>query len=53
MFTGMKELNSIQSIVFDMNEKLLICAPTGAGKTNVTLLTVVHEIEQHVIDCDV
>ncbi len=26
----------------------LVCAPTGAGKTNIALLTVLHEIEQHI-----
>lgn len=33
---------------YHTNENLLICAPTGAGKTNIALLTVVHQIEQHV-----
>lgn len=51
-FEGVQRLNRIQSVVFDAayhtNENLLICAPTGAGKTNVALLTVMHEIEQHV-----
>ena len=48
----MKSLNRIQSLVFETaytsNENLLICAPTGAGKTNVAMLTVVHEIKQHI-----
>uniref|UniRef100_A0A8C7XEW1 Activating signal cointegrator 1 complex subunit 3 n=1 Tax=Oryzias sinensis TaxID=183150 RepID=A0A8C7XEW1_9TELE len=48
---GMKRLNRIQSIVFETaynsNENLLICAPTGAGKTNIAMLTVLHEIRQH------
>ena len=51
-FQGVKTLNRIQSIVFDTayhtNENLLICAPTGAGKTNIALLTVVHQIRQFV-----
>lgn len=50
-FKGMKRLNRIQSIVFDTayntNENMLICAPTGAGKTNIAMLTVLHEIRQH------
>ena len=50
-FAGMKSLNRIQSVVFETayqtNENLLICAPTGAGKTNIAMLTVVHEIKQH------
>ena len=48
----MKTLNLIQSVVFDAayrsNENLLICAPTGAGKTNIAMLTVVHELKQHI-----
>lgn len=51
-FKGVKALNRIQSIVFDTvyntNENLLICAPTGAGKTNVAMLAVLHEVKQHV-----
>ncbi|XP_073192970.1 activating signal cointegrator 1 complex subunit 3 isoform X7 [Lepidochelys kempii] len=52
VFKGMKRLNRIQSIVFETaystNENMLICAPTGAGKTNIAMLTVLHEIRQHV-----
>ncbi|SPQ96759.1 Sec63 Brl domain [Plasmodiophora brassicae] len=44
--------NRMQSRCFEpayrSNENLLICAPTGAGKTNVALLCVLHEIKQHV-----
>ncbi|KAK6029208.1 Sec63 domain protein [Ostertagia ostertagi] len=29
------------------DEHLLLCAPTGAGKTNVALLTILHEIGKH------
>ena len=51
VFRGVKRLNRIQSIVFETayntNENLLICAPTGAGKTNIAMLTVLHEIRQH------
>uniref|UniRef100_A0A8D0L2G8 Activating signal cointegrator 1 complex subunit 3 n=1 Tax=Sphenodon punctatus TaxID=8508 RepID=A0A8D0L2G8_SPHPU len=51
-FKGMKRLNRIQSIVFETayntNENMLICAPTGAGKTNIAMLTVLHEVRQHV-----
>lgn len=50
-FQGVERLNRIQSVVFDTayhtNENLLICAPTGAGKTNIALLTIVHQIRQH------
>lgn len=52
VFKGMKRLNRIQCIVFETayntNENLLICAPTGAGKTNIAMLTVLHEIRQHI-----
>ncbi|KAG0411958.1 hypothetical protein HPB47_010909, partial [Ixodes persulcatus] len=51
-FKGVETLNRIQSIVFDTvyntNENLLICAPTGAGKTNVAMLAILHEVKQHV-----
>ncbi|XP_025075139.1 activating signal cointegrator 1 complex subunit 3 [Pogonomyrmex barbatus] len=53
-FNGITSLNRIQSIVFDAayntNENLLICAPTGAGKTNVAMLTVVHQLKQNIQD---
>eukprot|EP00984_Skeletonema_dohrnii_P009199 scaffold3511_cov144-Skeletonema_dohrnii-CCMP3373.AAC.8 len=43
-FEGCDSLNPMQSTVFDAayntRENLLICAPTGAGKTNVAMLTV-------------
>ncbi|CAH8557491.1 unnamed protein product [Schistosoma turkestanicum] len=45
VFHGIKELNLIQSVVYPLayhtSENLLISAPTGAGKTNVALLTIV------------
>ncbi|CAH1724972.1 activating signal cointegrator 1 complex subunit 3 [Aphis gossypii] len=51
-FHGINNLNRIQSVVFEAayntNENLLVCAPTGAGKTNVALLTIVHQIKQHI-----
>ena len=51
-FKGTRCLNRIQSVVFDAayktNENLLICAPTGAGKTNIAMLTVIHELKQHI-----
>lgn len=50
-FKGTKELNRIQTIVYPTayhtNENLLICAPTGAGKTNVAMLTIVNVIRAH------
>jgi activating signal cointegrator complex subunit 3 len=53
-FRNVKTLNRIQSIVFDMayntNQNLLICAPTGAGKTNIAMLTVVNQIKKHFVE---
>lgn len=53
-FNGVTSLNKIQSIVFNAayntNENLLICAPTGAGKTNVAMLTIVHQLKQNIHD---
>ncbi|KAG9057370.1 hypothetical protein FS842_007071 [Serendipita sp. 407] len=50
-FPGYKSLNRIQSIVyhtaFKTNENMLICAPTGAGKTDVAMLTILRAIDQH------
>ncbi|CAB3373375.1 Hypothetical predicted protein [Cloeon dipterum] len=50
-FAGIESLNRIQSVVFETaynsNENLLICAPTGAGKTNVALLTVMNVVKQY------
>jgi len=50
-FQGMKTLNPVQSKVyptaFSSDENMLVCAPTGAGKTNVALLTVMHELGNH------
>ncbi|XP_076060028.1 U5 small nuclear ribonucleoprotein l(3)72Ab [Oratosquilla oratoria] len=47
-FDGFKNLNRIQSRLYkaamDTDENLLLCAPTGAGKTNVALLTILREI---------
>jgi activating signal cointegrator complex subunit 3 len=52
VFTGTKFLNRIQSVCFHTayrsNENMLVCAPTGAGKTNVAMLTVLREISKHI-----
>lgn len=46
--SSVKALNPIQSRVYDAAFKsahnLLICAPTGAGKTNIALLTILQQI---------
>lgn len=50
-FEGYKSLNRIQSRIFETayhsNENILVCAPTGAGKTNIAMITVLREIGQH------
>jgi hypothetical protein len=47
-FAGMSALNRVQSKVYDCAlfsaENMLLCAPTGAGKTNVAMLCLLHEI---------
>ncbi|KAF8309549.1 Sec63-domain-containing protein [Clavulina sp. PMI_390] len=50
-FPGYTSLNRVQSIVFKTaytsNENLLICAPTGAGKTDVAMLTILRVLDQY------
>ncbi|KAG2146706.1 Sec63-domain-containing protein [Suillus clintonianus] len=50
-FPGYSSLNRIQSIVYPTaygsNENILVCAPTGAGKTDVAMLTILRVINQH------
>jgi len=44
-FAGTTTLNPMQSATFDVafhsRDNMMVCAPTGAGKTNVAMLTVV------------
>ena len=50
-FSGMTTLNRIQSRVYETAmfsaENLLLCAPTGSGKTNVAMLSILHQIGLH------
>lgn len=50
VFKGITHLNQLQSSVkdcaFGSDENMLVCAPTGAGKTNVALLTILREVER-------
>ncbi|RVX72368.1 hypothetical protein B0A52_03556 [Exophiala mesophila] len=50
-FGSAKELNRIQSKCFPSafgdDGNMLICAPTGSGKTNVAMLTILREIGKH------
>nr|GLL27460.1 DExH-box ATP-dependent RNA helicase DExH12-like [Ipomoea trifida] len=47
-FRGMTQLNRVQSKVYETAlftpENILLCAPTGAGKTNVAMLTILQQI---------
>eukprot|EP00842_Homolaphlyctis_polyrhiza_P001558 jgi/Hompol1/2402/HPOL_002192-RA len=56
VFKGYQSLNRVQSIVYpvayETNENMLVCAPTGAGKTDVAMLTVLRTISQHVDEYD-
>eukprot|EP00906_Rhabdomonas_costata_P006818 RCo009880 len=51
-FEGVTELNVVQSALyeaaFQSQENLLLCAPTGAGKTNVAVLTIMSELGKHI-----
>ncbi|CCU77629.1 activating signal cointegrator 1 complex subunit 3 [Blumeria hordei DH14] len=51
-FKGYKTLNRMQSLVYpiayETSENMLICAPTGAGKTDAAMLTILHTIGQNV-----
>ncbi|CAI9118155.1 OLC1v1019682C1 [Oldenlandia corymbosa var. corymbosa] len=47
-FKGMTHLNRVQSRVYQTAlfsaDNILLCAPTGAGKTNVAMLTILQQI---------
>ena len=47
-FKGYKALNRMQSLLYEVayktNENMLICAPTGAGKTDAAMLTILNAI---------
>ncbi|WFD24297.1 RNA helicase [Malassezia equina] len=47
-FAGATTLNPVQSkcypVAFGSDEPMLLCAPTGAGKTNVAMLTIMREL---------
>ncbi|KDE06013.1 pre-mRNA splicing factor [Microbotryum lychnidis-dioicae p1A1 Lamole] len=50
-FKGTTSLNPVQSrlypIAFGTDEPILLCAPTGAGKTNAAMLTILNELSKH------
>lgn len=49
---NVKALNEIQSVVlpvaFQSDVNMLICAPTGSGKTNIALLSILRALEKNV-----
>lgn len=51
-FKGYKTLNRMQSLVYPVayktSENMLICAPTGAGKTDAAMLTVLNTIAKNI-----
>ncbi|KTW29425.1 hypothetical protein T552_01377 [Pneumocystis carinii B80] len=51
VFGNTEKLNPIQSklypMAFEKDDNLLICAPTGAGKTNVAILCILNELKKH------
>ncbi|KAL2364240.1 hypothetical protein RJZ56_002810 [Blastomyces dermatitidis] len=50
-FSGYKSLNRMQSLLYQVayktNENMLICAPTGAGKTDAAMLTILNVIAKN------
>ncbi|KAJ9458179.1 putative U5 small nuclear ribonucleoprotein 200 kDa helicase [Diplonema papillatum] len=53
-FAKMTTLNAMQSkafpCAFERDDHMLLCAPTAAGKTNVAMLAVLHEVSKCVRD---
>ena len=51
LYIGIEKLNRVQSKMCDValrtSENLLLCAPTGAGKTNVAMLTILNVLGQY------
>ncbi|CBY00034.1 similar to activating signal cointegrator 1 complex subunit 3 [Plenodomus lingam JN3] len=52
-FKGYKTLNRMQSLVYPVayktSENMLICAPTGAGKTDAAVLTILNTVARNII----
>jgi antiviral helicase SLH1 len=50
-FKGYKALNRMQSLVYPVayntSENMLICAPTGAGKTDAAMLTILNTVAKY------
>jgi activating signal cointegrator complex subunit 3 len=52
VYDDSETLNALQSSIFDAvyntDENILCCAPTGAGKTNVALISITRLLQRHV-----
>ena len=52
-FKGYRSLNRMQSLLYPVayhtGENMLICAPTGAGKTDAAMLTILHAISKNTV----
>lgn len=52
-FKGYKSLNRMQSLVYPVayntSENMLICAPTGAGKTDAAMLTILNTVAKYTV----
>lgn len=52
-FKGYTTLNRMQSLLYEVayktSENMLVCAPTGAGKTDAAMLTILNTIAKNVI----
>ncbi|KAF2133628.1 Sec63-domain-containing protein [Dothidotthia symphoricarpi CBS 119687] len=52
-FKGYTALNRMQSLVYPVayktSENMLICAPTGAGKTDAAMLTILNTIAKNIV----
>ncbi|KAL8801301.1 MAG: hypothetical protein Q9182_004566 [Xanthomendoza sp. 2 TL-2023] len=52
-FKGYRSLNRMQSLVYPVayrtSENMLICAPTGAGKTEIAMLAILNAISHNIV----
>ena len=50
-FPSYKNFNKVQTVIYptayNSNENILVCAPTGAGKSDIAILTILNTIKQH------
>lgn len=50
-FPTYKEFNKVQTVIFPTayysNENILVCAPTGAGKSDIAILAILNTVKQY------